>query len=455
MNLPARSLGRRSVLAGALAGAGALLAGCGSYGVDPGADGETGTVVYWLWESAQLPAYQQCALDFQKLNPDIEIKIEQFGWDDYWNKLFTSFVGNSAPDVFANHTARYGEFAQRGLIVPIDEQVAAAGIDLDAYVAGTADLWVGSDGKRYGLPKDFDAVGLYYNEDMVADAGLSRDDLWNLDWNPDDGGSYEKVIARLTIDRNGKRGDEPGFDKGKIATYGLGLNSSGGYVGQTEWSYLVMTTGWTYMDKKAWGTKFYYDDPRFQQTVSWWRGLIDKGFMPPLSFTEGGSQDQQMQAGRYAMCSEGSWTANTYSTLKGVKIGLAPTPVGPVGHRACMQNSLADSISTSSQVKGAAWKWAAYLGSEAAQSVVAEAGVVMPALKSTNAASKTSLGKTGLDVSAYTDQIDQHTTFPYPAVLQSTEITTTMQSAMDNVMAFNAEPSSLTATNRKLDALFT
>jgi len=438
----------------AFAGAALLLSGCSSYGVAPGADGETGTVTYWMWEAAQLPAYQQCAADFQEINPDIEIKIEQFGWDDYWNKLFTGFVANSAPDVFANHTSRYGEFAERGLIEPIDAQVEEAGIDLDAYVAGTTDLWVGSDGQRYGLPKDFDTIGLYYNADMAEEAGITPDQMGSLNWNPQDGGTYEDVIAHLTVDTNGVRGDEPGFDKGSIATYGLGINSSGGYSGQTEWSYLTQTTGWTYMDEEAWGTEFNYDDPRFQETITWWRGLIDKGYMPPLAFTEGGSQDQQMQAGKYAMVSEGSWTVNTYGNLEGVDLALAPTPTGPDGQRAAMQNSLGDSIFTSSEVKGAAWTWVAYLASEPCQSVVADAGVVMPALKSTTEASKASLGRTGLDISAYTDQIDDGTTFPYPAIQNSAEVNSIMTSAMDNIMAFNAEPDSLDQVNERLDALF-
>ncbi len=448
-------LSRRLRTAVAAAGTAAMLSACGTYGVDPGADGETGTVTYWLWESAQLPAYQQCANAFQAQNPDIDIQIEQFGWDDYWNKLFTGFVANSAPDVFADHTQRYGEFAQRGLIVPIDEQVQEAGIDLDAYVEGTTDLWIGPDGKRYGLPKDFDTIGLFYNEGMTTEAGISAEDMKNLTWNPQDGGTYEQTIAHLTVDQNGVRGDEPGFDKSKVKTYGLGLGSSGAPFGQVEWSYLAKTTGWTYGDKEMWGTTFNYDDPRFQETYAWWRGLIEKGYMPPLAFTEGGSADQQMQAGRYAIVSEGSWQTANYGNLKGVDLALAPTPIGPSGQRAAMQNSLADSISTSSKVKGAAWKWVQYLASEECQSEVAKAGVVMPAIASTVETSKESLGKTGFDVSAFTDQVEQGTTFPYPAVLNGAEFQSIMASAMDNVMAFNADVDALTAANDKVNALFT
>ena len=58
---------------------------------------------------------------------------------------------------------------------------------------------------------------------MAADAGLTARADGHLTWNPQDGGTYEKAIAHLTVDKNGKRGDEAGFDKNNVAVYGLGL----------------------------------------------------------------------------------------------------------------------------------------------------------------------------------------------------------------------------------------
>ncbi len=75
------------------------------------------------------------------------------------------------------------------------------------------------------------------------------------------GGSYEKVIAHLTVDKAGKRGDEARFDKDNVDVYGLGLNGGGDSSGQTEWSYLTNTTGWSHTDKNPWGTHYNYDDP--------------------------------------------------------------------------------------------------------------------------------------------------------------------------------------------------
>ncbi|WP_255514884.1 ABC transporter substrate-binding protein [Quadrisphaera sp. INWT6] len=173
----------RRALAGATAALALTLTGCASYGVDPGAEGETGTITYWMWDSAQLPAYQQCATDFEAANPDVQVQIEQFGWDDYWNKVFTGFVAGSAPDVFVDHTSRFGEFAARGLIEPLDDRLAGSDVDLDQYVPGSAELWVGPDGKRYGLPKDFDTVGMFYDAAKATDAGLTAEQMNELTWN--------------------------------------------------------------------------------------------------------------------------------------------------------------------------------------------------------------------------------------------------------------------------------
>jgi multiple sugar transport system substrate-binding protein len=65
-----------------------------------------------------------------------------------------------------------------------------------------------------------------------------------LNWNPNDGGTIGKMIAHLTVDDNGHRGDEPDFDKNHVKTYGFGEMASKDFLGQTTWSTFVSTTGW-------------------------------------------------------------------------------------------------------------------------------------------------------------------------------------------------------------------
>ena len=242
---------------GATAAAVLILTSCsGSTGGDSG-DGD-GTIDYWLWDSNQMPAYQQCAEDFHAENPDVTVKITQLGWGDYWAKLTNGMAAGNAPDVFTDHLSKYPDFLKTKQLLPLDD----IDVDFSIYNEGLADLWVGEDGNRYGLPKDWDTVALFYNKAMTEEAGISDEQMATLTWNPDDGGTYEDVIARLTVDKNGKRGDEAGFDKNNVEVYGLGLGGAGSGMGQTEWSYLPATTGWTHTDENPWGTKYNYDDAR-------------------------------------------------------------------------------------------------------------------------------------------------------------------------------------------------
>lgn len=129
------------------------------------------TVRYTLWDANQLPAYQQCAVAFSEQNPDIQISIEQLGWDDYWTNITTGFVAGNAPDVFTNHLARYPEFVANDQLVDLQPPIERDGVDTENYIGELASLWT-RDGARYGLPKDWDTVAVFYNKQMLEAAGV-------------------------------------------------------------------------------------------------------------------------------------------------------------------------------------------------------------------------------------------------------------------------------------------
>ncbi|MDR6793307.1 sugar ABC transporter substrate-binding protein [Pseudarthrobacter oxydans] len=445
---------KKSLGAVAVAAAMALSLSACSGSSSSSEESATGEISYWLWDANQLPAYQQCADDFQAANPDITVKITQRGWDDYWSTLTNGFVGGTAPDVFTNHLGRYGELAENKQLLAIDEAVEKDNIDLSAYNEGLADLWVGQDGKRYGLPKDWDTIGLFYNKAMLSSAGIPEDQMKDLTWNPEDGGSYEKVIAHLTVDKNGKRGDEPGFDKNNVDVYGLGLNGGGDSSGQTEWSYLTNTTGWSHTDKNPWGTKYNYDDPKFQESMEWFAGLADKGYMPKLETTVGASMADTFAAGKSAINAHGSWMIGQYTGYKGIEVGIAPTPVGPEGERASMFNGLADSIWAGTEKKDAAIKWVEYLASADCQDVVASKAVVFPALKASSEKAAEAFQAKGVDVTAFTEHVKNKTTFLYPITDNTAKVKGIMEPAMDAVVSGKAPASSLTQANEQVNALF-
>ncbi|MDQ4503804.1 sugar ABC transporter substrate-binding protein [Sinomonas sp. ASV322] len=413
-----------------------------------------GDISYWLWDANQLPAYQQCADDFHKANPNINVKITQTGWDDYWTNITNGFVAGNGPDVFTDHLSKFGDFVKNNQILALDDAVKNDNVDLKQYQKGLADLWVGKDGKRYGLPKDWDTISLFYNKDMVAKAGLTADQLGTLSWTPQDGGTFEKTVAHLTVDKNGKRGDEAGFDKNNVAVYGLGLAGSGSGNGQTEWSWLTGTTGWTHTDKNPWGTKYNYDDKKFQDTIAWFHSIIDKGYMPKLETTVGASVADTFAAGKAAINANGSWMIGQYFGYKGINVGLAPTPTGPDGKRASMFNGLADSINAATKNPAAATKWVEYLASPACQDVVASKAVVFPAISEATDKAAAAFKAKSVDVTSFTQQVKDSTTFLFPITENAAKVDGIMKPAMDGVFSGKAPASSLTDANSQVNALF-
>jgi multiple sugar transport system substrate-binding protein len=451
------SSGRRStwrrITSSAIAAGFLGLAGCAG----TGGTGATTSIDYWLWESLQLPGYQKCAEAFERENPDIDVRITQYGWGDYWQKLSAGLVAGAGPDVFTDHLTKYPEFVSRDVLLPLDSLEATKDIDPDGFQEGLLDLWTGLDGKRYGMPKDFDTIALFYDNNVLEEAGMTSADLEGLTWNPEDGGTFEQVIAHLSVDANGVRGDEPGFDPTNVETYGLASGGSGGGGhGQTQWSWLAGATGWKYTNADVWGTEYNYDDPRLQSTLEWLFGLVDKGFMP--SFERVGTApnpQQQLGSGQAALSPDGSWTIASYGRLEGVELGIASVPAGPIGHPVSMYNGLGDSISAQTDTPEEAARFVAFLGTDACQTIIGEEGVVFPARPAgTEAAIAAFQEKRGVDVKPFTDLVENNYTVLFPVTTHGAEILSILNPAMDGLyIDKGANVEGLTAINERINSL--
>ena len=207
-------------------------------------------------------------------------------------------------------------------------------------------------------------------------------------------------------------------------------------------------------DKNPWGTKYNYDKPEFQNTISWMRGLIEKGYAPTIEAVTGQSSADIYGAGKYAMITNGSWMINQMFSYKGVETGIAPTPTGPSGKRASMYNGLADSVWVGSKNKATAIKWVEFLGSAACQDIVGKAGAVFPAIPSGTDLAQAAFQSKGVDVTNFLVHVKDGTTFLFPITDHASQVTNIMQPAVDAVMTGKAKPDSLTAANKQVNQLF-
>ena len=414
---------------------------------------DTVTIKYMLWDTNQQPAYQKCADAFEQANPNIKISISQLGWADYWTAISTGFVSGDAPDVFTDHLAKYPQYVDLQQIVDIQPLVDQDKVPTDIYYPGLADLWV-KDGKRYGLPKDWDTIAIVYNADLLKAAGVDPKIMDTWTWNPTDGGTFQKTIAQLTIDKNGNNGLSPNFDPKNVKQYGFLGGTMGGPYGQTQWSWLTASNGWTF-NNGLWGNKYNYDDPKFTSTIQWYADLwLKHGFSPDLAAQNSLGQTALFQNGNVAMTSDGDWQVGTYEGSK-FPVGFGRLPTGPAG-RMSMFNGLADSIWVGTQHMEESWQWVKFLASPACEDIIGDAGVVFPAIPEATDRSLAAHKKAGIDVSAYTDQANQKDgTFLFPITEHADDINTIMTEAMDNVGLGKATAAdSLPKANDEVNALF-
>lgn len=413
---------------------------------------EAVTIRYMLWDSAQLPAYQKAADDFMAKNADIKIEIAQMGWDDYWTSLQTEMAAGTAADVFTDHLAKYMDFSSKGQLLDLEPFVKKDNLDTSIYMNKLDALWTTQDGKRYGLPKDWDTIAIVYNKNMLDKAGISHDEANNLTWNPKDGGTFEKFIAKLTVDKNGNNGLSPKFDSKNVAQYGFALNHSDDR-GQAQYSAFSVSTGWMYTDG-LFNANYHYDDPKFIGSIEWLVKMTKKGYMASFEATQNGANSLFM-ATQAATVLDGSWMIGTYTSNEAFPVGFARLPVGPAGRRS-MINGLGDSIWVGSKHPDQAWRWVKYLASEEAQKTIGSFGVVFPAIKSgvDNALAKYAEKK--IDVSAFTDEAtEKDCTFLYPIVANGVKVTEIMSQTFDKIFLFQAEPApALKEANKKVLELF-
>jgi len=403
---------RKAVALGATLTLAAVLSACSN---GSSSAGGSKTLNWWTWDDKQAAAYKVCATDFEKANPGTTVKITQYNVVDYFTKLTAGFVAGNAPDAFQNSVQYFPAYAAQHQLMPLDDLISKDKFDLSRFSVGV-DAWKFTDGKRYGLPLDWAAAGIYYNKDALKKAGYTEKDVDSLTWSPDDGGTLGKMIAHMTIDDKGRRGDQPGFDKSHVKTFGYGEVAAKDFIGQTTWNPLVATTGWRLGDNPNWPTVLNYKDPRFVKTMDWIRSLTDKGYAPKIGqFTDSVSDVDLLSSGKVAMESGGSWEASTFVKIPGLKVGIAPTPYGPDGKtRAVLSNSNGNNIWAGTKNADLAWKWVSYMGSEACQTKASQTGTFFPSIPASMDSSAKALAKNGVDLSVFTDMMKNKVLYPSP-----------------------------------------
>ncbi|MCO5216291.1 MAG: sugar ABC transporter substrate-binding protein [Thermomicrobiales bacterium] len=351
---------RRTLMQASAAGAAAAMFAKSGFAQDEVTfepyDGEEVTISYGIWDSAQQAGVEEQIAAFKAVQPNITVEIQLTPWSDYWTKLQTAVSGGEAFDVFWLNSANCPVYASAGALVPLDSIFGEGGLDPANYPEQILDLY-SFEGHRYGSPREYDTIALFYNKDIFDAAGEAYpDDTW--DW-----AKFREVAEKLTDEANG--------------IYGVGLHLSG----QENYSNFVLQNEGRYLND-ALDACVVADEVVAGEALQWVTQFYLDGLTPGPDVQQSNpAPDSLFPGGVVGMLPGGSFRAKTYHDLieSGFNVGVAPLPQGK--KRATVIHGLGNVVWSGSKNIGAAVEFAKFLGGEEAERLIGTTGIGLPAFK--------------------------------------------------------------------------
>jgi multiple sugar transport system substrate-binding protein len=343
-----------TLAAGLTAGAvPALLSACGGGGqpADQASKSSNGPahLRFAIWDPIQQPAMQKLIDTFQTAHPKWTVSLEVTPWDSFWTKLETEATGKTMPDLMWMGFSEYEDYANAGLLLPQSDYIRRDKVNLSDWPKQSVEGFT-YKGKIWGLPKDFDNIGLWYNKRIFDQAGIKYpDETW--DWT-----TLRQVAKRLTGNK----------------VWGIAAQQWEGNYRPT----ILQNKGNIWDGKRSgFGTKADIE------AIEYLTGFIFQDHSSPTAAEQASTDaDTMFESGRIAMIYEGCWeTADFAKSSVGDVIDTAVLPRGKV--RSNETNSLSVMIAKNTKSPEAAWQFAKLVTGEAGSQAQGTGGAVIPAYK--------------------------------------------------------------------------
>ncbi len=308
--------------------------------------------------------------EFERLNPDIKVELELLLGGTA--ERLTNLAAGTSPDVGMEWELDFAQFAAKDAYLDLN-QFIERDPDFAEYLSQQVLTplvktfeW---DGKQYVLPEQNAAVVMFYNKDLVAEAGLSEppDDWSDTSWNWSTFLDYAQKMTRTS-----------GADQ-NVTHYGYG---------DMWWTQLsMMLWGWSnggqWFDNQLNPTRSTMNNPNMVEAIQFYADLwLEYRVAPTWPERVQFDTPARFAEGQLGMGIGGHWFVPWFTSTS-VDFDVAPLPVGPNGKTGMSDlGTTGLGIFRTTRHPEEAWRLVKFLTGHEGQTVYAESGLFVPVTRS-------------------------------------------------------------------------
>lgn len=287
---------------------------------------------------------------FNEKYPDIEVVIQTVT-GDYMQWLQTSVASGTEPDVVSLGVLETHACYEAGLLEPLTPYVEEYGTDIEDFEQSILSSYYFED-QLYGLPRDFNTLVMFYNEDMLNEAGVSVPTTWDELTEAAEKLNTEDVSALCLAN--------------DVARFDPFIRMAGGQITDENGNPTFAS------EENAKGLGFYYS-------------FLQNGTAKTPADLGVGWNAEAFAQEKAAIIIEGGWAVPfLQETAPDLNWKMAQLPAGPEGQATLSFDGVL-CITANSKVKDAAYKLVEFMTGPEAQQIMVDTGLAIPTRKSINA----------------------------------------------------------------------
>ena len=302
---------------------------------------------------------QQNLNNFTKLHPNIKINWQPIP-GDYPTKMRANIASGNVPDVFYVQPQMGGEYTPAGKLLNLSPYMAKDNVPASNYYSSLMTPFTCKNGSVYGIPKDWNSLGVFYNKQMFQKAGVPFPSS-NWTW--------------TDMQNDAKKLTKPG--NAATSVYGITLAPDP----SREFAFLFAAGG-TVLNSD--GTQATFNSQQGVNALNFFSSFEKAGTSVIPTNVSAGWAGEAFGKQRAAMALEGGWLIPYMSsTYPNVQYDIAPVPTDQTtGKRADLIYTNAWGAYAGTKHPEAAWEVIKYMTGTNVQTSQLNAGFALPSLKS-------------------------------------------------------------------------